>query len=59
MSNRLWKLKYALRMQDKSWCEWSFAYDCAITALEELDEFDAQDMTPEDAADSEMSYWEE
>lgn len=57
MTKRIWKLRFALRIQDRSWCNWSMALECAEAALEDLDDSEYLEFSPEDAAEDELSYW--
>lgn len=54
----LWKIEYTLVMHGKvPWMGWLFCWQSAEASAE--DGCVEDDMTPEEAVDSEMSYWEE
>lgn len=53
----IWKWKFARRLQDIGNADWLMAWECATEALAGFD----GDLSecPIDAADTEMSYWDD
>lgn len=56
MRKFIWKLRYALRISERSSMNFKFCWYCAVAGMENLGD-DWKDESPVDSADDELSCW--
>lgn len=55
MKRLIWNIKFALLLSKHAWMPWRYAWQCARGSDDSFND----GMTPREAYETEVSYWEE